>query len=662
MLPKFFPVFLLLICSSGIAQQQEIDSLLLLLKQHGKQDTTRLNLMEKISYAYYQVDPDKGLAMAEDELLLAKKLNDTKGLGWSYFNKGLNSYSKDEYRDALEFFRTANNYFEKTGELAAMAKTNNSIANVYYYLSDFPKALELYYKNLQLYEKLDNKKGIAVTLGNIGLAYKNMGQDGSDIIKAFEYQHKALAMYEQLQDPNGTANTLDHLGSLYDIAGKPDTAILFYERALKINTATGYTKGIAQNIANMGIAWNTRGNYPKAYEHSQKALGLHTKLSARKHMAISLANMGTAILKAPTWFLQSQGISLTDRYAHAIRLNQQSLAIAEEIEDVAGQSEMWENMGKIHEDRQDYKSALTAFRKQILLRDSIVNDEKKAEIERLELQYEFEKKEAALQAANEKKAAIAAAETSRQRFIKQSVMAGSATLVLAGLVSFIFYKKRRDAQQKQQEAELKAEISDIEMKVMRLQMNPHFIFNTLNSISDFIAKNDARQADEYLSKFARVMRMTLENSEKKSIPLADDLAALEAYMQLEAKRLNGKFHYSISVAEDIDPENTMVPPMIFQPFVENSIWHGIAKKQGDGNIRITITRQGEMLHCLIDDDGIGRREATRTNSANQSLGMKITKARLDMLNKVKKSKAAIELSDLAEGMSVQVNLPIELSF
>ena len=113
-------------------------------------------------------------------------------------------------------------------------------------------------------------------------------------------------------------------------------------------------------------------------------------------------------------------------------------------------------------------------------------------------------------------------------------------------------------------------------------MNPHFIFNSLNSVNDYIDKNDTGTASGYITKFAKLMRMILENSEQKEVTLEDDLKALELYMQLEALRLKNKFTYEIKVDENIDCENTLVPPLILQPFVENSIWHGIAKRTALG--------------------------------------------------------------------------------
>jgi len=163
------------------------------------------------------------------------------------------------------------------------------------------------------------------------------------------------------------------------------------------------------------------------------------------------------------------------------------------------------------------------------------------------------------------------------------------------------------------------------------------------------------------------MRLILENSEKKEVRLSDDLHALELYMQLESLRMNNKFTYEIKVSEDIDIENTLVPPLLLQPFVENSIWHGIATKQGAGKILIKIEKENEMIKCIIEDDGIGRarsgilKEETGS-AAKNSLGMKITRARIEIINKLKKSKAGVELSDLSEGTKVELKLPLELSF
>jgi LytS/YehU family sensor histidine kinase len=203
------------------------------------------------------------------------------------------------------------------------------------------------------------------------------------------------------------------------------------------------------------------------------------------------------------------------------------------------------------------------------------------------------------------------------------------------------------------------------MKALRAQMNPHFIFNSLNSISDYIAKQDVKTADRYLTKFAKMMRLILENSEHKQISLAEDLKALELYMQLEALRLNDKFSYEIKIDDEIDQDITMIPPLILQPFVENSIWHVISQKEGRGKILIEIKKENEMINCAVEDNGVGRNHLMQyepNGISKKSLGMKITRSRIDILNQPGKTRGAVELLDLAKGMRVEIKFPLALNF
>ena len=200
------------------------------------------------------------------------------------------------------------------------------------------------------------------------------------------------------------------------------------------------------------------------------------------------------------------------------------------------------------------------------------------------------------------------------------------------------------------------------MKALRAQMNPHFIFNSLNSIADYIDKNQTETASDFTAKFAKLMRMVLENSEQKEIPLSEDLKALELYMQLERFRLKNKFNYQIRVDENIDKDNTLIPPLILQPFVENSIWHGIAKKDGHGEIIISIQKDDDMINCIVEDDGAGIKESIIIADEKKSLGMKITKARIDIINKQKSANASMNITNKEKGVRAEVKLPLELSF
>lgn len=181
------------------------------------------------------------------------------------------------------------------------------------------------------------------------------------------------------------------------------------------------------------------------------------------------------------------------------------------------------------------------------------------------------------------------------------------------------------------------QLFEIQQKALRLQMNPHFIFNSLNSIQSFILSKDIDLAVNYLSRFSQLMRLILANSRESIIPLADELQAIKYYIEIEQLRFDNKFDYSIQIDQEIDEEFTGIPPMILQPYIENAIIHGLVHKNSPGTITLEITKIENGIRCVITDNGIGRAKATeiKKNSGlkTKSRGMMITRERLELLNK-----------------------------
>ena len=219
-------------------------------------------------------------------------------------------------------------------------------------------------------------------------------------------------------------------------------------------------------------------------------------------------------------------------------------------------------------------------------------------------------------------------------------------------------------------AEFQRKLEEFEMRALRAQMNPHFFFNSLNSIQHYIIKNKPVEAVDYLGRFSRLMRLILQNSRIKSIPLTDELEALQLYMELESLRFKIQFDHEITVSPTINPRTTEIPPMLLQPFVENAIWHGIQHKQEKGQINITIDKQQNYLTCIVQDDGIGREASMKlkkkknTMKRHRSMGIEITKERLEMLNQSQNGVASVEIIDLYEderpsGTKVVIRLPLE---
>lgn len=676
------------------AQQSPVDSLINALRKHPKTDTVRLNLLNELAITYSTIDPDKGVATSDQAIELANRLQiplkqaaANYNKAYNYSRQGQDSLALRQYQQALRWYQSVNNqagigkvyqgiglaYFglanyskaleahqqaaaisEKMQNKKRQAVALNSVGVNYMYLGNYPKALRTHLYVLRLNEAAKDTFMIANSMGNIGLVYKNL----ADYSKALAYQKKALTLYKAQQYQIGVANTLGNIATLYDVLNQPDTAIDYYQEAFAINQSINSNRGMASDLINIGIVYTDREKYTEALPYLKKALTLYKLMGDQSNIAIALNNLSRLYVNAPEPLLRKNGIKPSQRYALALSYQLQGLQLAKETEDLATQRDIWLSLSETYNAQQNFGQELSAYKKYISLRDSLINEEKKLDITRQEMQFEQEKREAVLKAKH-------IADLQQKQFERNVIIGGSTLLLLSGSAGFLLFKRRREANQKRQEAELRAEIADTEMKALRAQMNPHFIFNSLNSISDYVNKHDTESADYYLTKFARLMRLILENSEQEEVTLAEDLQALELYMQLEAMRLTNRFTYAIQIDTDIDPEETLVPPLILQPFVENSIWHGLAHKQGGGHVSVRIQKDGKMLNCTVEDNGVGRQVAATQDktglSEKKSLGMKITNSRISLLNRRKQTKAAITFADLPEGTRVDVKLPLELS-
>jgi ligand-binding sensor domain-containing protein len=211
--------------------------------------------------------------------------------------------------------------------------------------------------------------------------------------------------------------------------------------------------------------------------------------------------------------------------------------------------------------------------------------------------------------------------------------------VLVGSIIWTVYKFRVGQIFKEEKLKtaFNKKLADVEMTALRAQMNPHFLFNCLNSINRFIVRNDAETASNYLTKFSRLIRLILQNSKSPTIALKSELEALKLYIDMEEMRFENRFDYHIHVDDNIEVEYVEVPPLLLQPYVENAIWHGLMHKEAKGKLIIEITKEGNRLRCMIEDNGIGRQKAhqlkSKSATRNKPMGMKITTDRLNLYQK-----------------------------
>ena len=208
------------------------------------------------------------------------------------------------------------------------------------------------------------------------------------------------------------------------------------------------------------------------------------------------------------------------------------------------------------------------------------------------------------------------------------------------------------------------EMEELKMTALQSQMNPHFIFNSLNSINNFVLKSEVEKASDYITKFSRLIRVILNSSSSPTSALSDELGILSLYVKLEQMRVTGGFSYIVNIQENINLEAIKVPTLFLQPFIENSIWHGIMKKQGDKRIELSIKKEDKMVICVIEDNGIGINKAKSLEHMSQKkkfFGAKATENRIRILYKNKD--VQIETKDISSntktGTQVSIRFPFE---
>ncbi len=255
----------------------------------------------------------------------------------------------------------------------------------------------------------------------------------------------------------------------------------------------------------------------------------------------------------------------------------------------------------------------------------------------------------------------------RNWFVAAMLFAGITLIVM--IFRLRIYQIRKKAKVKQEQLELENNLLQLEQKALQLQMNPHFIFNALNTAQSLFLSNDQETARTLMSKFAKLMRAILLHSRETSIPLQHEVDLLDNYLSIEQFSRSNKFEYQIKIADDLDINEIMVPPMMIQPFVENAVKHGISNLKKDGKIEISFSKKKNNLECSILDNGIGRAASARINGqkakGHQSTALKVTKERLDLLNDEKNNSTNLEIKDLKHsdgspaGTEIIVRMPLE---
>lgn len=337
----------------------------------------------------------------------------------------------------------------------------------------------------------------------------------------------------------------------------------------------------------------------------------------------------------------------------AIRELEEAASIADTVGDPRQQSIAYLSLAEIYERHGNASKALETYHRytEAVRKSEDLNEKKlleKSELIKTQRDIEELSKNVLVEYEQEN---VAQAVVARQRTIIYSL---AVILLISGVTSYFIYKNALASKRANQLLALKS---------LRSQMNPHFIFNALNSVNHFVSQNDERTANRFLSEFSRLMRLVMENSQEDFIPLCKEEEIISLYLKLEHYRFRDKFDYEIIFDESLNKEAVQIPPMLVQPYIENAVWHGLRYKDSKGFLSVRFVKQDKELLICIDDDGIGRTRSAELKTENQkkqeSTGLKNIRERLGIINKVYNSsyKVDIEDGDLNQGTKVTLHIP-----
>ncbi len=610
-------------------------------------DTARVSLLNKIALLNTTIDSKKSLAFSQEALQLAQGIKFKNGIALSHRILGLAWLYNNDHQLAIEnLLRSAELAITNEDWKLAIQNYLNLAGINCSVFGNYVKGMEFYTKALRICES----KNVSYKIYDVysGIAYIYHHQHENE--KALDYYLKALAFLEKVNDQNSLGITYQNIGEHYIGVGQLDEAKSYFEKSLQAFKKVGSKGGIITTLSMLGNVYRQLGLIDKALAGDLEALAVSRTVTYQRAKYYAFNSLGK------TYYDMKE-------YAKSENYLEQAIAIAQKTKMNDEMRDTYLVLAQVsaklanHEEAYRYQKLHTAYA------DSVRSKERTAQLAEMEVRFESERKEKENQLLKKDNA-----------LNKLYISVITISFLSVVIIGFLFFNRQRlkikstkalvETEKKLLEAEAKnaqlkhaeklkrefnQQLADVEMKALKAQMNPHFIFNSLNSINWYIIKSESEKASLYLTKFSKLIRLILDNSNHKIISLEQEMSALKLYLDLEVLRFNEKFTYSISIQPSINPLTVGIPPMIIQPFVENAIWHGLLHKESVGKLEIQIDPMADGVQCIITDNGVGRKKAgelkSKASDKEKSYGMNITRDRLDMLNR-ESTVASIEIIDL----------------
>ncbi|RKF05218.1 tetratricopeptide repeat protein [Tenacibaculum lutimaris] len=609
------------------------------------------------------------------QLAVNKKIDNYYEL-YRFFEKG--RFDREEIDLLLEESKK-NEY--KLGEVYAY----NLLGRSYRNNSFFDKSIENHLKALELAREMNDVNAEIVTLNQIGVVYRRQDK----VRSALNYHQMALELADKIERPDidtkiSISISNNSIGNIYLALKQYQLALEKFKKSILIQSRTGDKRGLAINHQNIGLAFQNLGEIDAALEHYNKSLEYNIQNNSSIGKVICHTSISNVLLLQgkynEAYKYINEVVPLSEKIGNQYYISEvfatlgyiqlkldsldkakinleKALAIAKKHEIPSGINKSKLYLSEFYEEKGDFKNAYDFYKKAIEGERKTFNDKNISYVNNLINKYDNEvsrNKIKSLAKENE----IAKLKLLRNRNV---LIITLVSIAMLGVLLYSMYRHRLLNNDKK--------ILMLEQEALRIQMNPHFVFNALNSIKLYVINNEQKNAVYYLNKFSKLIRSILESSSVKEVTLSEELKTMSLYMSIENIRLSNEVTYIEKVDPNVNIERIKVPPLILQPFLENSIWHGLSSKKGEKEVILSVNKiSDEFIQIDIIDNGIGRDAAMKirkNKSLNRrSIGIDLTKERLRNFANEYKNNFSLDYSDLIDekgntsGTKVTLKIPI----
>ncbi len=644
-------LFFLFACFNAYSQDYSLDSIKKVLetKMH---DTTRLRTISVILENENQRDSISIYYNKQVIAILAKNLHSKEldyrlrdkylyYLAYWYADQAVVLSSKESSPEIITYLDKSAAIFKYLNMPDELWTTINNKGNVLRKMAEYEKAIACFFDALKYHELKANKLGIAAANSSIGAVY----EDQNNYTKAVEYYAKALVFYDSIQKPSNKdlyeQAVIDHnIGYCYFKLGENEKAKKHLYKALDIEKKNGFLDNISYVYDKIGSIYAAEKKYDEALNITQEGLLYASKDRSK---AILLNSIGEIFYNLKN-------------YKQAEFYLDKALAHAKLAKDLDAMEYSYLYLYKTCKAAHKPDKSLQMFELYTELTNSNHAEASKNALAQQQLKYDYEKKEFQTKLEQEKKLSDIKLENERKHTRKNIVMYLLISLAVILCVSifylFKFFKQKNIINANKN--------NELKQKLLLTQMNPHFIFNSVDNIQSLIHNKQDKEAISYLTKFSKLTRQILENSTENHITLSEELAMTDNYLNIQQLLYNNKFAYAITVDESIDPESILLPPMLTQPFIENAIKHGLKHKITGGLIAVKFYMKDQTLFFEVTDNGSGL-ETEKNNSKHKSLATQIVTERLK--SNATKRVIVINTQNIIENNTIKgVNTTFEIPY